>query len=153
MRNSRNVVLLQIFLKRDAEYCIKELADIRRNVRRPLDPAMHDKRHLALVIQTQETPAELMQRLRNVLDVDAINNYWALIPNRNVVSKYGGLDSLATRVKMAYQVILNTTQTQDVREGHLGVGKNFRRNASIEVSIKRSRSRKLAKKPDRPNRG
>lgn len=149
MHKCMNVVVLQVFLKRDAEYCLKELDTVKRHIGREIFPAMHDKRHLAIVILTHETPRALVERLRPSLDQDAITNYWAIIPSRNIASKFGNLDSLTIRVAMAYAITLQRSKPQNVIEVQTRRRKNLSKDASVEVGVKASRSGKNSKYPDR----
>ena len=143
-RKPRLVVVLQIFFKYDNDLCLKELGDLRRALQRPFKHAMHDKRHLAFVCNTDETPAQLVDRLAPVLEVDAISNYWATIPYNNMAGKFKGLDSLATHVKMAYAAIKNGDGTKYVGEVKPRFRKGRVRNASIQMPLNSLRDRKDA---------
>jgi len=141
MIKSENVVLLQIFLKFDAEYCVQALTKIKRAINKPMFPAMHDKRHMAFVIRTNESPQQLVDRLRHSLDDDSITNCWAVIVNRNVACRDGGLDSLKTRVGMAYEQIRSAAKPQHVPNGQV-FKKNLPKNAAVQVAVKPKRKRK-----------
>jgi len=140
-RKPRLIVVLQIFFKYDNDLCIKEMSDLRKALNRPFKHAMHDKRHLAFVCNTDETPGQLVNRLAPVLEVDAISNYWATIPYNNMAGKFGGLDSLSTHVKMAYAAIKNGDGTKYLGEVKPPFRKGRSRNAPVQVPLDRLRDR------------
>lgn len=109
-----SVVVLQIFFSYDRELCPNECRAIERRLGGKPRAVMHDKRHLAYVLVTTETPSALLDRLGGVLDVDAVTNYWAFVPTANVASKYGGFDSLKTAIDQAYALVYRRSKPKQV---------------------------------------
>lgn len=87
-----------------------------------------------------------MDRLRPVLEVDCVSNYWAQVPTAKIAGKYGGLDSFASRVRMAHALVYQRTKPKHVftpqayarkdRRKHV-VGKVLSRATGIGKSRKR----------------
>ncbi|WP_022697193.1 hypothetical protein [Euryhalocaulis caribicus] len=145
----QNVVILQVFFKYDNDLCVRELMSIRTAIGRAFRPAMHDKRHMAFVIQTTETPEELVNRIRNVLEADSIANYWALIPYQNPAGKFGGLDALTTRVRMAYADVRNKAKAKDMRKAERLVRESSDHDTLGKVHVERRGKRKHTQRSDR----
>jgi hypothetical protein len=98
-------VVLQVFTKYDLTFCEREIAVLEKAVNRVLKPAMHSKHHVAFVITTGETPRQLVARIAQALDQECFIDWWAFSAMRNTVGKFGNLDSLTSRVELAYATI------------------------------------------------
>lgn len=51
-----DVIALQVFFNYDNDLCVRELSAIKRALGGKVYPAMHDKRHIALIVVSDETP-------------------------------------------------------------------------------------------------
>ncbi|CAN7290060.1 hypothetical protein [Mesorhizobium sp. LjNodule214] len=103
--SSKTVILLQVILKYEPEHCLREVTALRKALGADTYPCMQGKRHAAFVTIRYGTPTELVERFRNWLEVDAFENYWALIPLKPMAGKYGSIDSLPSRIKFAYAAL------------------------------------------------
>ena len=138
MNFSNQVIVLQIFLKRDAEWCDRAIGQIKRAIKRPLYPAMHDRRHISYVITSRETPKQLVDRIRPLLQSEEISNFWAMTPVNNVCSRDGGIDALASRVSMAYANIRKGSKPKNVI--HVQVPRSKLKNkTTVQMPIKTAR--------------
>lgn len=108
------VIVLQIFFNYDRELCESECRAIERRLGGKPRKVMHDKRHLGFTLVTDETPSELLERMQPALEVDAISNYWALVPTAMAASKFGGLDSLTTAIDQAYAIVYKRTRPKTI---------------------------------------
>jgi hypothetical protein len=101
---------------------------------------MHDKRHIAFVFTTMEEPAELLERLGPVLEVDNFTNYTATLVLGKAAGKHGGLNSLVTRINSAFAV-LNGGPAKYLRNSQTIIVPNFRQSTPREMGVERDRNR------------
>lgn len=96
----------------------RALGTLVKNVRRWARVAMHCKRSCALVIVTDESSAQLLARLRPVLEeFSSVDNYWCHAAPPAVVARHGGMDPLVTRVAEAVEEIRQRRSSQHMRYG------------------------------------
>ncbi|RWA66848.1 hypothetical protein [Mesorhizobium sp.] len=126
--SSKTVILLQVLLKYEPELCIREVTALRKALGADTYPVMHGKRHAAFVTIRYGTPAELVERFRHLLEVDAFENYWALIPLKPTAGKFGGLDSLPSRIKFAYAA-LQAGPAKNFAQSKVFVKERYRKRA------------------------
>jgi hypothetical protein len=93
----------------------------------PKEP--YGKYMVGFVTSGHGTVFDLVKRLAGVLDVDAFENYWVTIPARPVAAKHGGLDTLPSRVGMAYAA-LDVGPSKHLAKGEVFVKQDFRKGAS-----------------------
>jgi hypothetical protein len=136
----KQVILLQVFLKFEIEHCPREIAALRRVIGKAAQPCMHDKRHIAFVFTTMEEPAELLERLGPVLEVDNFTNYTATLVLGKAAGKHGGLNSLVTRINSAFAV-LNGGPAKYLRNSQTIIVPNFRQSTPREMGVERDRNR------------
>ena len=136
----KQVVVLQVFLKFEIEDCPREIGALRRAMGTTAQPCMHDKRHIAFVLMTMEEPAELLERLGPVLEVDNFTNYTATLVLGKAAGKHGGLNSLVTRVNSAFAV-LNGGPAKYLRDSQTVIVPNFRERAPRQMGIEGRRTR------------
>ncbi len=152
----QSVLLLLLACKRDLEWLGREVRAIGREIRRPMKPTLHSHRQVAFVIQTNETSTQLMERLRPVLDVDGIENYWCFTPGSDIASKNGVLDSLAGYVKKAFANVRQWNETEHMRKAKGWKPRikrpiqNFESGATIKVNFRPRMKRKQPRDPNRP---
>jgi hypothetical protein len=97
----KQILLLIVACKYNAENCGREVKQLGFAIRRPTKATMHSGRQFALVIETNETSYGLVDRLRSFLEVSAFENYWCFTPGIDVASKNGSMDPLTTYIKDA----------------------------------------------------
>lgn len=153
---SERVLLLQVMLKRDAEWCAKEVADLFRAIRRHARRAMHCSRNIAFVIQTDETPEQLVNRLALYLDVSAFEAYWCMTPGNDVVSSNGSLDPLASHIRDFAGIVecRQRREAQNMRNPKRWNSRhweNLESQAPVKVVVKKRRKWKKPTDPDCPN--
>jgi hypothetical protein len=153
--SSQYVIALQIFFAYDTDLCLPQLNQIKRALGSgKIWPAMHDKRHIALIIISHETPTALVDRLRPVLEVDAISNYWAQVPTANIAGKFGNLDSFVSQVRLAYGLMYERSKPKHVITPQAYARKDRRQNALGKVPVEGSGDRQKTKNPyQRERRG
>ncbi|MBM2715425.1 hypothetical protein JQK88_30315 [Mesorhizobium caraganae] len=140
----KNVLLLQVFLKFEAELCDRELKALARAVGPVSKPVMHDKRHIGYVIITGETAQELVDRLAFVLDADNFTDYTAVPVLGNPAGKHGGFNSLVTRVRLAYAA-LQSSPAKQFAKSQILVEQRGRKSAPAEMRVKGDRDRQTPK--------
>lgn len=133
------VIALQIFFSYDIDLCVRELTAIKKAIGGKIYPAMHDKRHIALVMVTNETTEQLVDRLRSVLEVGCISNFWAQVPTAKITGKYGNLDSFVSRVRMAYGLVYQRTKPKHVFTPQAYARKDRRHKAVGKVPVEGDR--------------
>ncbi|MER9670543.1 hypothetical protein [Mesorhizobium sp. M0203] len=136
----KQVVVLQVFLNFEIEHCGRELGTLRRFLGAKAHPCMHDKRHIAFVLTTNEEPAELLERLRPALEVDNFTNYTATLVLGKASGKHGGLNSLVTRINSAFAV-LNGGPAKYLRDSQTFIEPNFRKSAPRKMGVERGGNR------------
>ncbi|MEX0954810.1 MAG: hypothetical protein WDZ83_06315 [Rhizobiaceae bacterium] len=136
----KQVILLQVFLKFEIDLCDRELKSLRRALGPGIQPCMHEKRHLAFVIVTREEPAELVQRLSRVLEVDNIEDWTAGIMLGGCVGKHGGMNSFVTKINWAYGILQNGP-AKYLRESQTLIKPDFRQRAPREMRVEGRRDR------------
>lgn len=104
----KHVVLLQVFLKFEPEYCVKEIQKLTKWIGPTAKPCAHEKRHIGFVLVSKETPQDLVNRLGPVLEVDCFEDYFAVAVLGRPAGKHGGMNSLVTRVNFAFTAIENS---------------------------------------------
>lgn len=136
-----DVIALQVFFSYDNDLCVRELTAIKKAIGGKIYPAMHDKRHIALVFISNETPENLVDRLRPVLDVGCVSNYWAQVPTAKIAGKYGGLDTFVSQVRLAYGLVYQRTKPKHVITPQAYARKNRRHDAVAQMPIERGGDR------------
>jgi hypothetical protein len=136
----KQVMLLQVFLKFDIDYSDREINAIKRAIGKSSKPCMHNSRHIGFVLTTNETPQELVNRLRDVLEVDNITDYTAVNVLGKPAGKHGGLNSFVTHVGVHFAA-LEAGPAKYLRETQTVIVPNFRQRAPREMSIERRRDR------------
>jgi len=131
----KQVVVLQIFLKYELQYCERELKALRQALGRNAHPCMHERRHIAFVITTQESPSELVQRLSDVLEVDNIEDWTAGVMLGGCVGKHGVMNSFVTKVNLAYRALQNGP-TKYLRDRQTFIVPDVCKRASRKMSVK-----------------
>lgn len=125
--SNKSVFMISIGLKYPPEHCAREILAVRKALGN-CHPVMNGKHHVGFVTTAHGTPYDLVQRLFHVLEVDAFENYWVTIPARPVAAKYGGIDTLPSRVGMAYAA-LDAGPSKHLARREVLVKKNFRKGA------------------------
>lgn len=151
-----SVRLLVVATKFDIEDHARDIFTIARAIKRYCKPVMHCKRSIAFVIETEETSAELMNRLMPVLKNDRLLNAWCMIPGPDIVGLDGSMDALTFRVSEAWIRVRQRNSAKNM-------GKTKRRkrwveepiedlksSAVVQVPVERIRMRKPPRNPDRP---
>lgn len=128
------VLLLQVLLKYDSELCEADILRLRKKLGSSHKPAMHGKRHIGFVITSYGTPKALVDRISRELDADSFENWFVFIPLRNVVSKYGGIDALATRINLAYAA-LQRGPSHHLQKSHIFVEERDRKSAPRKMRV------------------
>jgi hypothetical protein len=147
-----------IACSRDLEWLGREIKSIGIAIRRKWYPTLHSHRQVAFVIETDETSAQLVERLRPVLDTDGIENYWCFTPGADIISKNGFLDSFAGHVRTAFTNIRQRNQREYMRKPQWRKPaverpmENLEGRASIKVNFRPKRKRKPPREPHRPQR-
>lgn len=140
----KQVLLLQVFLRFDIEYCERELKALRRSLGNSAKPCMHNHRHLGFVLTTRETPEDLVQRLRDVLEVDNITDYTAANILGRPAGKHGGLNSFVTHVGVHFAA-LQAGPAKYLRDSQTIIVPNLRKSASRQMGIEGGRDRQPPK--------
>lgn len=143
----KNVLLLQVFLKFEAELCERELKALARAIGPLSKPVMHNKRHIGYVVITGETAQQLVDRLAFVLDVDNFTDYTAVPVLGNPAGKHGGFNSLVTRIRLAYAA-LQSGPSKQFAKSHILVKQRGRKSAPSEMRVKGAGNRQMPKQPD-----
>lgn len=135
----KHVVLLQVFLKYEPENCVREIRVLAKRIGSTAKACAHDKRHIGFVMVSRETPSELLERLGPVLEVDCFTNYFAVLVLGKPAGKHGGMNSLVTRINLAFAAIENSptkylTESQTTFEQRLG------KRAPREMGVERGRN-------------
>jgi hypothetical protein len=151
-----SVRLLLVATKFDIEEHAHEITKVGRAIQRPFKPAMHSRRSIAFVIETEETSEQLVKRMRPVLNNDRFLNFWAFTPGSDIAGRDGVNDPLATYVIGAHARVRQRNQSKNVRKRKSwerpveGYVKNSKSGAAVAVSFKGRRKRKPPHKPNRP---
>lgn len=153
---AETVIVLLIACKRDLEWVGHEVKKVGNALRRPAYPSLHSHRQVAFVVETGETPAELVERLRFVLEIDAFENYWAFVPGPDIAAKHSGTDPFASRVIQAYENVRKRNQAKYVRKTERRepvverTVDDIMRSAPVEVDGRSRRKRKHPRDAYRP---
>lgn len=116
---------------------------------------MHAKRSVAFVVETEETSAQLVERLRPVLVNERFRNYWCLSPGIDVIGKDGVMDPLTARVRQAYERVRQFNQAEYMRKPKRPKPvverpvDNLVSPTAIKVSYRPRRKRKPPRQPNR----
>ena len=155
----KQILILQIILNRNLEYCESEIRAIYTRIAQPLKRAMHCSRNLAFVVTTRESPKELMERLAPVLSASAVESVWCYAAPSEIVSSRGGLDSLQTYVKIARAEIGQSTNTNNLREievrapkGQFQRSEDSKSGTLVQMSTYHKGNRTPPKDPNGPKR-
>ncbi len=115
------VYILRVCFTQDLEYTKRYIARIISALRRPAKTAMHTKREIGFVIITNETDAQLVDRLRPTLEeIEFIENWWCHRAPPVIVAKYGSMDTLSTFVGQAWEEIRKRRHSKYVRHSEPG---------------------------------
>lgn len=136
----KQVILLQVFLNFEIELCQREISALRRALGNSVKPCMHEKRHIAFVLTTNEEPQELVDRLRPALETDNIVDFTATLVLGKAAGKHGGLNSLVTRINAAYAV-LDGGPAKHLRDTQRLIVPEVRERALREMDVERRRDR------------
>lgn len=143
--------LLHVEFKVDLEYAQRELKQVQGAIKRWALPCMHGKRSVAFVVITNETDAELVQRLRPALD-DVTANYRVHEAPKVVVARHGSIDTLVTRVGQAWDEIRKRRNPDHMRQRQASRSErpiyNRERGAIRQVSVEPLGVRQKPKEPD-----
>jgi hypothetical protein len=103
-RKRRSVLLLVVCFTYPPTANGNFVGRIAKHINAPFKAAMHSKLGLALVIQTNETQDDLMDRLRPILEGQAVETAWCYTPCENVASLFSP-DPLTERIKEAWKAV------------------------------------------------
>jgi hypothetical protein len=103
-RKRRSVLLLVVCFTYSPTANGNFVGRIAKHINAPFKAAMHSKLGIALVIQTAEASEELVDRLRPILEGEAVENIWCYTPVNNVASLLP-LDPLTDYVKEAWKAV------------------------------------------------
>jgi hypothetical protein len=148
------VMLLSAYFLYEVERAAPVVNEVVRATKRWCRPVMAGKRAVDFVILTEETSAELVKRLRPVLDgITTISNYRCRTVLNDVVGKEG-VDILATYVDEAWAELRKRSDPKYVRQPEtseaviVGNMENLDRRTVIQMGIKARRSWKPTQGPD-----
>lgn len=136
----KQVMLLQIFLKFDFDFCEREVKALRRALGNSAKPAMHNNRHIGFVLTTNEEPVELVERLRPALEVDNITDYTAVNVLGKPAGKHGSFNSFVTHVGFHFAA-LQAGPAKHLRDSQTVIVPNFRKGAPREMGVEGRRNR------------
>ena len=115
MRKPRTVLLVMVCVKYNYEDCAKEVLNLSRRLQGlPFRPAMHSKRQIAYVVQTDLVSHELMDRLGDTVHAGCIERVWIFTPGQDVVSDLSP-DPLADYIKAAWVNVREWNQAKNMR--------------------------------------
>ncbi|RUT32630.1 hypothetical protein EMQ25_05640 [Arsenicitalea aurantiaca] len=101
-KKPRTVIVLMVAFKYDLEHCPRESLAIGKSLwGYPLKAAMHSKRQIAYVVQTDLTAAQIMDRARSALSAGCVEQAWAFTPGADIASNLP-LDALVDKVAEAW---------------------------------------------------
>lgn len=101
----RTVLLLVVAVRWDLEYCAREVQAIARTLHGfPFRPAMHSKRQVAFVCQTDLSAVQLMARAAPSLSAGCVERAWAFTPGADIASNEQ-LDRLTDLVEEAWREV------------------------------------------------
>lgn len=148
MRKPRTVLVLMVAVRWDIENCAREIQAITKRLKAwPLHAAMHSKRQIAYVVETDLTAKGLMDSLGFTAEVGCIENIWAFTPGRDIASLLT-FDPLTERVQGAWANVRKWNDPQNVRPpkaGQIFINRGIKdseRRAAVKMGIKPSGSRK-----------
>lgn len=149
------VMLLSAYFLYEVERAAPEVLKITRATKCWCRPAMAGKRAVDFVILTEETSAELVERLRPTLDsITAVSDYRCRTVLDDVIGKNGSFDVLATYVREAWQELGKRNNPKHMRQSEraetiiVGNMENFDRSTAIKMGIKARRPGKASQDPN-----
>jgi hypothetical protein len=149
-------LLLHLAFKFPLEDVERDLKRTVAKVERWCKRAMFTRRGVALVVVTDETPRQLVDRLRSTLEsVTTLEDFWCHSLPADVAGRHGNLDTLEERGREAWAHARKLNETQHMRKpkGRNWFGKHGPRDvqlgAPVEMSVYARAERKPPRKFDR----
>jgi hypothetical protein len=117
---------------------------------------MHSKQAVAFVILTEESPTELLRRIKVALEkVTSVENYWCHSVFDDIVGRDGDFDPLRTYVLEAWEELRKRNKPEYFRQPEraealiVGNMENLDRGTAIKMGIKGRRPGKPLQNLDR----
>lgn len=144
------VLLLRVVLKIQIAHTTQVVNDLHKAINRNwCRPAMHGKQAVGFVILTEETPTELLQRIKPRLEaVTSVENYWCHAIFDDLVGRDGDFDPLRTYVVEAWQELRKRNKPEYFRKPEraeplvIGYMQDLDRSTAVKMGIKGRASRK-----------
>lgn len=112
----RTVLELTLKLKTDWEYLDRrDFARVVRATKRRYKTAKYGGKVVGLLVITDETATQLMERLRPVLEeITLVEDFWCQTAGRDAVGRHGNFCPFQSAIKAAWEEVANRTKAENV---------------------------------------